>query len=64
MRKVTRRVGALADRLLGTIVPSTVARATDCDYECCNHWTRRRCCVYPDGHISCSACVISTGSGC
>ncbi|MFI6598655.1 hypothetical protein ACIBHX_20540 [Nonomuraea sp. NPDC050536] len=53
MRAVTR----MADRLLEMIVPHTVARATDCGYECCSGWgIGRYCCYYPDGHRSCGSC--------
>lgn len=41
----------LADRLLEMVAPHTVARATDCGYQCCyaNFW--RYCCYYPERHL-------------
>ncbi|WP_433223335.1 hypothetical protein [Microtetraspora malaysiensis] len=55
MRVVTR----VADRLLTMIAPHTVARATDCGYECCSFpaFTAKYCCYYPGGKKSCGSCA-------
>jgi len=54
-----------ADRLVGMLVPQAVARATDCDYECCpvrGYW--RRCCYRPNGTlIGCSGCGRNLNCG-
>ncbi len=52
MRVVTR----MADRLLELIAPHTVARATDCDWQCCGYGYAKYCCYYPNGHVSCGSC--------
>jgi hypothetical protein len=54
MRVMTK----MADRLLQLIAPHTVARATDCGYECCSFpaGVARYCCYYPNGHVSCGSC--------
>ncbi|MCP2322878.1 hypothetical protein HDA40_001385 [Hamadaea flava] len=58
MRVVTR----IADRLLELVAPHTVARATDCDYQCCgtNKW--KYCCYYPNGTSHCGSCIQSSSS--
>ncbi|WP_055480625.1 hypothetical protein [Sphaerimonospora mesophila] len=58
MRVVTR----IADRLLERVAPHSVARATDCDYQCCGTDTWRYCCYYPNGSVSCGSCVRSSSS--
>jgi hypothetical protein len=58
MRALTKKAGALADRVLGLVVPHTAARATDCSYECCsarNYW--HYCCDYPNGSRKCGQCI-------
>ncbi|MBB5776641.1 hypothetical protein AB0K16_59185 [Nonomuraea jabiensis] len=53
MRVVTR----MADRLLELIAPHSVARAADCDWECCRGYgSARYCCYYPNGSSSCGSC--------
>ncbi|MEV1175883.1 hypothetical protein [Nonomuraea sp. NPDC049784] len=54
MRVVTR----MADRLLELIAPHSVARATDCGYQCCSFpaFTAKYCCYYPNGNSSCGGC--------
>jgi hypothetical protein len=62
MRKLASKSGrfatTVADRLVGMVVPHTVARATNCDYECCatqGYW--QWCCYYPNGGRSCGGCA-------
>ncbi|MFI6793252.1 hypothetical protein ACIBG4_38590 [Nonomuraea sp. NPDC050383] len=52
----------LADRLLEMVAPHTVARATDCAYQCCyaNYW--RYCCYYPNGTSHCDGCITNSSS--
>ncbi|MDR8411439.1 hypothetical protein MTP10_22225 [Nonomuraea sp. 3-1Str] len=52
----------LADRLLEMVAPHTVARATDCGYQCCyaNFW--RYCCYYPNGTSHCDGCITNSSS--
>lgn len=58
MRAMTR----LADRLLEMVAPHTVARAADCDYQCCgaNYW--KYCCYYPNGTSHCGSCITNSSS--
>lgn len=58
MRAMTR----LADRLLEMVAPHTVARATDCDYQCCgtNYW--KYCCYYPNGNHYCGSCITNSSA--
>ncbi|MEV4140133.1 hypothetical protein AB0J72_49240 [Dactylosporangium sp. NPDC049742] len=58
MRAAKKVVGAVADRILGMVVPHTVARAADCDYECCSaRNSGRYCCYYPNGSHHCGSCI-------
>ncbi|MEV0150233.1 MULTISPECIES: hypothetical protein [unclassified Nonomuraea] len=59
MRVVTR----MADRLLELIAPHTAARATDCDYQCCNRTTWKYCCYYPNGSHHCGGCIATRSCG-
>jgi hypothetical protein len=56
MRTARTMAGAVADKLLGMVVPHTVARAMDCDWECCGSGARY-CCYYTGGSHKCGACV-------
>jgi hypothetical protein len=58
MTAPARLVNSVADRFVSMVVPGTVARAADCDYECsCSnpgYW--RYCCYYASGRVSCGGC--------
>ena len=55
----------MADRLLELVAPHTVARATDCGYECsCGTWDAAKyCCYHPNGTVSCGSCAHYTYCG-
>ncbi|GAA3277528.1 MULTISPECIES: hypothetical protein [Dactylosporangium] len=57
MRSAMKAVGSVADRLLGMVVPHTVARAMDCDWECCGGGKAHYCCYYTGGTHKCGTCV-------
>jgi hypothetical protein len=72
MGSVTRRVQAVADRLLEVVVPRVDVQAIDCwsEYRCMTlnsvryRWTRR-CCYYgPSRPMSCNAWTIFSTEGC
>ncbi|WP_248960694.1 hypothetical protein [Sphaerisporangium perillae] len=55
---MARRIGSLADRLLGLLVPRGHADAASCYYEQCGARHSRYCCYYPDDNvIICGSCV-------
>ncbi|MET8138850.1 hypothetical protein ABZU32_00930 [Sphaerisporangium sp. NPDC005288] len=53
-----RKIGSLADRLLGVMVPKGRAEAASCWYEQCGGRHSRYCCYYPDSNVViCDACL-------